>query len=72
MKTIIQKHWALIGFVIAFLLDNQFGFVAAIAPNETVANLIHGIGAIILAHFWQNENNVLKIGGGGIKNPKKP
>lgn len=60
MKTIIKKHWALIGFIIAFLLDAQFGFVAAIAPNEQIALLIHGLGAIILAYFWQSENVMKK------------
>lgn len=71
MKKVIEKHWALIGFIAAFLLDSQFGIIDAIAPNEMVARLIQGVGAIILAHFWQSEN-VMKIGGGGIKNPKKP
>lgn len=55
----VKEHWALIGFVAAFLLDSQFGFVEAIAPNEMVARLIQGIGAILLAYFWKG-NNVLK------------
>ncbi len=55
MKTIIKKHWALIGFVLAFILDTQFGFVSAIVKNETAVQFIHGIGAIILAYFWQTD-----------------
>ena len=54
MKNLIKEHWALIGFIAAFLLDVQFGFVDAIAPNEMIANLIQGIGAILLGYFWQN------------------
>ena len=74
MKKVIEKHWALIGFVAAFLLDSQFGFVEAVAPNETVTNLIHGLGAIVLAYFWQNENAPELRGIGGRpddRNPKK-
>lgn len=56
MTTFFNKHWALIGFILAFLLDAQFGFVAAIAPNEQVALLIHGVGAILLGYFWKTEN----------------
>ena len=70
MKTVIKKHWALIGFILAFALDTQFGLIETVIGSEQWVNIIRGLGAIILAYFWQNENN-LRIGGGGIKNPKK-
>jgi hypothetical protein len=66
---IIKKHWALIGFILAFSLDTQFGVLESLIGNEQWVNIIRGLGAIVLAYFWQSENN-LRIGGGGIKNPK--
>ncbi len=76
MKAIITKHWALIGFVLAFILDTQFGFVQAVVKNPTSVQFIHGIGAIILAYFWQNNNTFVKTRGIGARpddrQPKKP
>ena len=65
MKT-LKKNWALIGFILAFLLDNQLGLVELITQNETWQEVIKGVGAILLAYFW---NNGKSIGGGGIQNP---
>jgi hypothetical protein len=66
---IIKKHWALIGFILAFALDTQFGVLESLIGSEQWVNIIRGLGAIVLAYFWQSENS-LRIGGGGIKNPK--
>ena len=70
MKTVIKKHWALIGFILAFVLDTQFQIIENFVNDPFWVNIIRGLGAVVLAKFWQNENS-LKIGGGGIKNPKK-
>jgi hypothetical protein len=71
---IIKKHWALIGFILAFALDTQFGLLESLIGSEQWVNVIRGLGAIILAYFWQTDvkTKSASIGGGGIKNPKKP
>jgi hypothetical protein len=66
---VIKKHWALIGFILSFALDTQFGLLESLIGSEQWVNIIRGLGAIVLAYFWQSSNN-LRIGGGGIKNPK--
>lgn len=52
MKTFLSKNWALIGFIIAFLIDDQTGFLKSIIASENLVNVIKGIGAILLAYFW--------------------
>ena len=70
MKKWISKNWALIGFVLSFALDQIFGILEGLVGSD-ISVFIHGLGAIVLAYYWKNETT-LKIGGGGIKNPKKP
>ena len=52
----IKKHWALIGFILAFLLERETGFLKLITENTEIQNIVKGLGAIILAYFWKNEN----------------
>ena len=56
MKNLIKKHWALIGFVVAFALDTQFGVLESLIGSEQWINIIRGLGAIVLAYFWKNNN----------------
>ncbi len=56
MKNLIEKHWALIGFVVAFALDTQFGVLESLIGSEQWINIIRGLGAIVLAYFWNNNN----------------
>jgi len=65
---ILKKHWALIGFILAFLVDQNTGLLDLLTENQVYQNLIKGLGAIILAYFWHTDNTE-KIGGGGITNP---
>ena len=60
MKNLIKKHWALIGFVVAFALDTQFGVLESLIGSEQWINIIRGLGAIVLAYFWKN-NNVAQL-----------
>ena len=54
MKNLIKEHWALIGFVVAFALDTQFGVLESLIGSEQWINIIRGLGAIVLAYFWKN------------------
>jgi hypothetical protein len=80
MKNFFKKHWALIGFVLAFTLDHQFQIIENFVNDPFWSNIIRGIGAIVLAKYWSTENVTVineinnmeaRIGGGGIKNPSK-
>lgn len=57
MKNFLKKHWALIGFILAFLIDQNTGLLELLTENQVYQNLIKGLGAILLAYFWKNENN---------------
>lgn len=52
MKKFLTKNWALIGFIIAFLIDDQTGFLKSIIASESLVNVIKGIGAVLLAYYW--------------------
>ncbi len=49
---LIKKHWPLIGFIIAMLIDDQTGLIASLFHDQVVQNIVKGLGAIILAYFW--------------------
>lgn len=66
MKEFIKKHWALLGFILAFLIDQNTGIVELVTSNVTLQNLIKGLGAIFLAYFWKTENNTEKKSRKGI------
>jgi lipid-A-disaccharide synthase-like uncharacterized protein len=59
MKTFFKKNWALIGFIIAFLLDQNTGFISKVVPDTYWQNFIRGLGSLLLAYFWKNQNNFL-------------
>ena len=59
MKTILRKHWALLGFILTFLLDQQTGFIAQIVTDAYWQNFIKGLGSLLLAYFWKNQNHFL-------------
>jgi hypothetical protein len=68
---IIKKHWALIGFVIALLVDDNTGLIAYAFENTVAQNIVRGLGAILLAYYWNPNNSAKKIGGGGAVIPNK-
>jgi hypothetical protein len=77
MKKVIKKHWALIGFILAFALDAQFQIIENFVNDPFWANIIRGLGAIILAKFWSNENvnvinNMEARGVGARPNDRQP
>lgn len=70
MKKFLTKNWALIGFILAFLIDDQTGFLKSFIESETIVNVVKGIGAILLAYFW----NTPKVTGRELDNtdPQNP
>lgn len=59
MKTYLQKtltkHWALVVWILAFLLDRQNEFVEALFKDPTIVKMVYGIGSILLSYFWGKE-----------------
>jgi hypothetical protein len=59
---LIKKHWPLIGFILAMLIDEKTGLIASLFHDNVLQNIIKGLGSIILAYFWNPafNDNVLK------------
>jgi len=84
MKKLLKKNWAIIGFLISFILDSQYGILEHFIHDVFWINIIKGLGVFITAYFTQaklglgkqnlptNKDEDSDIGGGGIKNPPKP
>lgn len=48
MKNWIQKHWALVAFVLAFVADKQFEILPLITSNELAQDFIKMLGALVV------------------------
>lgn len=70
---LIKKHWPLLGFILALLIDDQTGLLASLFHDQVVQNVIKGIGAILLAYFWNPAIN-LKVNSdvNAITDPQRP
>ena len=74
MRNFIKKNWSLIGFIIAFAIDNLFGILKNSGLSIETIELIKGFGAIISGYYWTTKHNVslVKNNGGGAVIPSKP
>ncbi len=84
MIKLLKKNWAIVGFLISFILDSQYGILEHFISDVFWINIIKGLGVFITAYFTQAKLGLGKslnkddeqipapedIGGGGIKNPK--
>lgn len=57
MKNFIKKHWALIGLIIAFLVDHAFDILKNSGLTLVEVDLIKGLGVIIVGYFWNPKND---------------
>ena len=64
----IKKYSAILGFILAFVLDANYGILDRFVTDPLLANIIKGLGALMLAKLTNNKLET-KIGGGGITNP---
>lgn len=69
---LIKKHWPLLGFILALLIDDQTGLLASLFHDQVVQNLIKGIGAILLAYFWNPAINLKINASENITDPQRP
>jgi len=77
MIKLLKKYWAIIIFVLSFILDSQYGILEKLIADVFWLNIVKGLGTLLLAYvtgkggvsiFAKDEDS--DIGGGGIKNPK--
>ena len=77
MIKLLKKYWAIIIFVLSFILDSQYGILEKLIADVFWLNIAKGLGTLLLAYitgkggvsiFSKDEDT--DIGGGGIKNPK--
>lgn len=68
MKNFIKENWALFGFIFALLIDDNTGLIASVFSNPAIQNLVKGLGAILLAYYWNptQKASANKIGGGAV------
>lgn len=57
MKNFLVKNWILIGWILAFLLDQSTYAIEYITPDLNIQNLIRGVGALILSYYWTSKRN---------------
>lgn len=74
MIKLVKKYWAIIIFVLSFVLDSQYGILEKLISDVFWLNIIKGLGTLLLAYITGkggvSKDEDTDIGGGGIKNPK--
>lgn len=45
----IKKHWQIITFIIAFIVDNQYDILTNLVKDQHTIDVIKAIGALLLA-----------------------
>lgn len=54
---LIKKHWALIGIIIAFIVDHSFDILQNSGLSLTQIDLIKALGVIVVGYFWNPKPN---------------
>ncbi len=57
MEKLLNKHWALIGLIVAFLVDHTFDILKNSGLTLIEVDLIKGLGVIIVGYFWNPSND---------------
>lgn len=69
MINFFKKNWAIIGFLISFVMDSQYKILETLLNNNEFAiNIVRGLGAFILAYFTKDKlglkfSEMLDLGG---------
>ena len=51
MKKILTEYWAVITFVVAFILDEKYQILEHFITDEFYLNIAKGLGALILGYI---------------------
>jgi len=78
MVKLLKKYWAVIIFILSFILDSKYGILEKLIDDMFWLNIVKGLGTLLLAYvtgkggvsIFSKDEDPEDIGGGGIKNPK--
>jgi len=71
MSKFLKKNWAVIGFLISFILDSQYGILEHFIKDAFWINIIKGLGVFITAYFTDLKLGLGKDTGGTNPPPIK-
>lgn len=52
MKQFLEKHWAVIVWVLTVVIDQQYGLAAAIFDKAWQISLFQIVGTLLLSYKW--------------------
>lgn len=56
MISFFKKNWAVIGFLISFILDSQYKILETLLDNNDFwVNIIRGLGVFVVAYFTEKK-----------------
>lgn len=61
MKKILKKHWALIGLIIAFIVDHSFDILIDSGMTATQVDIFQGLGVLLVGYFWNPKPQLKSI-----------
>lgn len=61
MKKFLQKHWAGIGVIVAFLIDQQTGLLEKIIKDAFWLNFVQLFSALLAGMLWNSSREKNKI-----------
>jgi hypothetical protein len=70
MKNLLKKYGVLVSFILAFVLDGQYGILEKLLPDPFWLNVAKGFGAILLAYFTKEKLGIQSLRSGAVI-PKK-
>ena len=74
MKNFLVKYWALLTWLLAFLLDSKYQLLEHLISSPYWVNIAKAFGAIVLAYMTgkklMSKDETEPDYGGGVKNPK--
>jgi hypothetical protein len=73
MKNFLNKHWAVIIWILTVALDEKYGLAEAIFSKAWQISLFQILGSLLLAYKWSPVSNKLNIvASEGAVRPRKP
>lgn len=66
MKQFFKKYYVVIGFVLSFILDAQYGILEKLISDTFWLNIVKGLGALVLAYFTGNKLTTMSKEDAGI------
>ena len=58
MKNFIKKHWALLGWLTCFAVNNIYGILENSGLSSAQIEIVKGLGAAFYAYYWTSKHNI--------------